>query len=199
MTTRLRRSDFDSFLSEAPDAPCVYILFRDGEVAYVGQTRTAARRLYWHRHKGRVFDDAVFVCIEHDDIDWLEAALISYLEPPENKDMATRDLSFFDLEVLERYGIPGLDRPTLPEEPEPLVIFGRQDLIEEIRAALAREGLTQRAIARRLSENTGLSVYPNHISAALNSDTGQFDYLREAMASELLGGTWSRDIRFWRE
>lgn len=76
----------------------------------------------------------------------------------------------------------------------------RQHLAEALREAIEELGLSQGELADNISKNTELKVRGTHISRALRDlDNASMDYLREAMAEELFGGSWSRDVFFFQE
>lgn len=74
----------------------------------------------------------------------------------------------------------------------------RTELIELLREAMREQGISQDELANTLSEKTDYAVRQANISAALSQKSAKLDYLREAMANELLGGNWERDVLFWR-
>jgi len=75
----------------------------------------------------------------------------------------------------------------------------RDSLIRTLRDAIQERGVSQGEIAISMSKSTRLSVHRPNVSAALTDRTGRYDYLREAMAEHLLGGSWSREIVFYSQ
>ena len=74
---------------------CVYCLYLDGNVVYVGQTINLTTRLTNHK-ASRDFDSFSFFSCSIDDLDTLEAIKIVELSPPENKTLPKNDLFICD-------------------------------------------------------------------------------------------------------
>lgn len=62
----------------------VYMLFRDGELIYIGRSSELPRRITNHRRAGREFDEVRAIPCDYATAEWLEAELIRTLQPPEN-------------------------------------------------------------------------------------------------------------------
>jgi|SRR6185312_3921824 len=74
----------DSTAYDGGEKPGVYFLFWKRRLVYVGRSRDPAKRIQKHRMNGRAFDYALTVPCEAGDVDWIERALISALNPPQN-------------------------------------------------------------------------------------------------------------------
>ena len=77
--------------------------------------------------------------------------------------------------------------------------FTRSELCDRLTTAWRESDLSQTELADRINKRTGLSVKQPNVSKALKAGGGKFDYLREHLAEELLGGSWKRGRLFWRE
>ncbi len=67
------------------NGPGVYLLFRNRQLVYVGRSKDPSARIAVHRRNGRPFDHAVAVPCDPADVAWIETALISALNPPQNR------------------------------------------------------------------------------------------------------------------
>jgi hypothetical protein len=63
--------------------PGVYFLCREGAVVYVGQGKIAGSRAM--QHKDKQWDEVFVLPCKQDQLNRVEAALISVLKPPYNK------------------------------------------------------------------------------------------------------------------
>lgn len=62
----------------------VYMLYREGELIYIGRSTELPRRITNHRRSGRVFDEVNAIPCDAKTADWLEAELVRVFSPPEN-------------------------------------------------------------------------------------------------------------------
>lgn len=63
----------------------IYFLIRDGEIRYIGQTKTLLYRLSQHSRAGRQFDAFSFIPCREDQLDELEKVYVTLLMPEENR------------------------------------------------------------------------------------------------------------------
>lgn len=77
--------------TESADPNCgVYVLYRNNVVIYVGQSIDVDKRLDDHYHARRRWDrEAIHAC-DLEDLDQIEAALIHFYEPSENRRIPSR-------------------------------------------------------------------------------------------------------------
>lgn len=61
----------------------IYVLVKNGEVIYVGQTGDLIGRISTHK-KMKVFDAVLFIECSQDNLNWMEGLLIKYFKPEQN-------------------------------------------------------------------------------------------------------------------
>jgi len=70
----------------------IYFLFNGDQLIYIGQTKSALRRMSSHQ-SSKGFDSIVFVSIDNNLLDDVERALVCGFKPPLNRVLLTGDWS----------------------------------------------------------------------------------------------------------
>lgn len=85
-TKRSSIQDVESF----PDIYCVYFLFLDEEVVYVGKTTWLKDRIKNHIRSEKVFNLVSWVRVEAYQLDWVESKYIERIKPKYNKHIPSK-------------------------------------------------------------------------------------------------------------
>lgn len=92
--------DMTEFLTK----PSVYLLCRDFEIVYVGQSRCLSSRIKAHR-KNFEFDSVFSFLVDESNVNSIESVLIMTLKPEHNIADTERSPRKRDLRCLEEIGI----------------------------------------------------------------------------------------------
>jgi superfamily I DNA/RNA helicase len=98
-----RGREFDLTLLDASSMRFVYFLFLDGELTYIGRTKSLVQRMGLHASQGREFDRSFWIEVPEQDAPLVEGAFIRRFDPPECHSVP-KDFGR-DAEILARFGL----------------------------------------------------------------------------------------------
>lgn len=130
---------------DVPRLVGVYLLVRDGEIVYVGQSNDVVGRIIEHRKSGKQFTDTMFLALPEELLCSYEGALIRALRPRLNKGCPAGGAR--DGEILEKFGLKYELSLASPRRPRPFVATTFGKAVREIRK---RANLGVREFSRRL-------------------------------------------------
>lgn len=130
-------SDLQPF-EDGVDACGVYFLINQGQIVYIGQSISIARRVAMHR-KTQQFDEVRYIAVDRKDLNAVERKFIHEVKPERN--------GFTRADGSRDYcAPPGFD-PTVDWTPH------KKMNAEQLQKLLARHGVSQRAAAKGLGIN----------------------------------------------